>query len=200
MTLPSSGALTLADIQGEFGGSNPISLSEYYAGGGLVPAGTTGTYGAVPSSGTISVANFYGTSNQLPLRWGDTGSTYHAPIAVYGGTYGTEQATITATTGGAFNFFVPTDAGGDGFYTSFVAGGSTAGYRVRIYNNTAYGIVFYDVSSNPIYPGNWSNYFYITSDIPFYITSYYNGTVEFSNSDNSQVMSLDFSGYINYYA
>lgn len=63
MTLPSSGPLSLADIQGEFGGSNPISLSEYYAGGAFVPAGTTGTYGAVPSSGTISIRNFYGTSN-----------------------------------------------------------------------------------------------------------------------------------------
>jgi hypothetical protein len=62
MALPSSGPLTLAQIQGEFGGSNPISLSEYYAGGGLVPAGTSGTYGAVPSSGTISIRNFYGTS------------------------------------------------------------------------------------------------------------------------------------------
>jgi hypothetical protein len=63
MTLPSSGPLTLADIQTEFGGSNPISLSEYYAGGAYVPAGTSGTYGAVPSSGAISIRNFYGTSN-----------------------------------------------------------------------------------------------------------------------------------------
>lgn len=65
MTLPSSGPLTLADIQTEFGGSNPISLSEYYAGGSYVPAGTSGTYGAVPSSGAISIRNFYGTSNIL---------------------------------------------------------------------------------------------------------------------------------------
>jgi hypothetical protein len=200
MTLPSSGALSLADIQGEFGGANPIGLNEYYAGGGLVPAGTTGTNGAVPSSGAISIYNFYGTSNILPLRWGDTGSTYHAPIVVYGGTYGTEQASITATTGGAFNFFVPTDAGGDGFYTTFVGGGPTSGYRVRIYNSTGSGIVFYDVNGNPIYTGNWSSYFYITSDIPFYINTNYSGTIEFSNASNSQVMSLDFSGYINYYA
>lgn len=62
MPLPSSGPLALTDIQTEFGGSNPISLSEYYAGGSFVPAGTTGTYGAVPSSGTISIRNFYGTS------------------------------------------------------------------------------------------------------------------------------------------
>ena len=51
MTLPTSGPLTLANIQSEFGGSNPISLNEYYAGGAYVPAGTSGTYGAVPSSG-----------------------------------------------------------------------------------------------------------------------------------------------------
>lgn len=63
MPLPTSGPLSLSDIQGEFGGSNPISLNEYYAGGGLVPAGTSGTNGAVPSSGTISISNFYGTSN-----------------------------------------------------------------------------------------------------------------------------------------
>ena len=65
MTLPTSGPLSLANIQTEFGGSNPISLSEYYAGGAYVPAGTTGTYGAVPSSGAISIRNFYGTSNVI---------------------------------------------------------------------------------------------------------------------------------------
>jgi hypothetical protein len=63
MALPSSGPLTLAQIQSEFGGTNPIGLNEYYAGGANVPAGTTGTYGAVPSSGAISIRNFYGTSD-----------------------------------------------------------------------------------------------------------------------------------------
>jgi len=62
VTLPSSGAITLADIQTEFGGSNPISLSEYYAGGAYVPSGTTGTNGPVPSSGPIDVNVFHGTS------------------------------------------------------------------------------------------------------------------------------------------
>jgi hypothetical protein len=63
MPLPTSGPLSLSDIQGEFGGTNPISLSEYYAGGGLVPPGTTGTFGAVPTVGNpISIRNFYGTS------------------------------------------------------------------------------------------------------------------------------------------
>lgn len=64
MAIPSSGPISLTTVQTEFGGVNPISLSEYYAGGasGYVPAGTTGTYGAVPSSGAISLRNFYGTT------------------------------------------------------------------------------------------------------------------------------------------
>lgn len=61
MTLPTSGALSLNDIKGEFGGPTSPSLGDYYAGGTYVPAGTSGTYGAVPSSGAISIQNFYGT-------------------------------------------------------------------------------------------------------------------------------------------
>jgi len=56
MALPSSGSLTLAQIQTEFGGANPISLSEYYRNGGLV----TGNNTNVPTSGIISLSNFYG--------------------------------------------------------------------------------------------------------------------------------------------
>jgi hypothetical protein len=42
----------------------------------LVPAGTSGTYGAVPSSGTISIQNFYGTSNFVPVYIEDVFSTW----------------------------------------------------------------------------------------------------------------------------
>lgn len=62
MPLPTSGALSLNDIKGEFGGPTSPSLGDYYAGGTYVPAGTSGTNGAVPSSGTISIGSFYGTS------------------------------------------------------------------------------------------------------------------------------------------
>jgi hypothetical protein len=58
MVLPSSGAISLNDIQVEFGGANPISISEYYRGGGIVDTGA-GTAG-IPSSGQISFSNFYG--------------------------------------------------------------------------------------------------------------------------------------------
>ena len=67
MALPTSGVLDLSDIQTEFGGSNPISLSEYYAGGSYVPSGTSGTNGAVPTSGEIAVSDFYGTQSGITV-------------------------------------------------------------------------------------------------------------------------------------
>lgn len=70
MALPSSGPLSLLDIQGEFGGSNPISISEYY-----------GAASGIPSSGQISIGDFYGASAAPSLSYvttvgnSSTGST-----------------------------------------------------------------------------------------------------------------------------
>ena len=55
MALQSSGAIKLSEIQTEFGGSNPISMSEYYRNGTYVPSNNTD----VPISGTISMSDFY---------------------------------------------------------------------------------------------------------------------------------------------
>ena len=51
MVLQSSGAISLLNIQNEFGGTNPISLSEYY-----------GAASGIPSSGQINFSDFYGKS------------------------------------------------------------------------------------------------------------------------------------------
>lgn len=65
MPIPASGALSINDIATEYGGDVPHSLSEYYAGGGRVPPGTSGSpQGAVPSSGEIAIGRFYGTQNR----------------------------------------------------------------------------------------------------------------------------------------
>lgn len=101
MAIPSSGPITLANIQTEFGGSNPISLGEYYAGGGLVPAGTTGTYGAVPSSGAISIRNFYGTSNipALSVTGGSSSSGYASRVNAGSETVSTSTVSVSASGG-----------------------------------------------------------------------------------------------------
>lgn len=84
MTLPSSGPLSLNDIKGEFGGPSSPSLANYYAGGSYVPSGTSGSYGAVPTSGTISIQNFYGTSASLET----ISLTIGSYSGIYGGIYG----------------------------------------------------------------------------------------------------------------
>jgi len=81
MALPSSGVLTLDDIQTEFGGTNPIGLSEYYRGGGLVPD-TAGNAG-IPTSGVISVTDFYGAANTIALNFATHGTgTNGASISI----------------------------------------------------------------------------------------------------------------------
>jgi hypothetical protein len=58
-TYPS--AITLNDIQTEFGGSDPISLNEYYSGGTYVSSGIANSTGTViPTSGAINFLNFSG--------------------------------------------------------------------------------------------------------------------------------------------
>ena len=53
MTLPSSGPLSIQQIATEFGGTAPHSLNEYY---GKAPG--------IPTSGTISIQDFYGKSSE----------------------------------------------------------------------------------------------------------------------------------------
>lgn len=61
MVLPLSGILSMQDIANEFGGTVPHSLSEYYRNGGLVTSNNTG----VPTSGQISIGDFYGGLNEV---------------------------------------------------------------------------------------------------------------------------------------
>ena len=51
MTTPASGEISIQDIVDEFGGTAPHALSEYYGAGG------------VPSSGELTLSDFYGRSN-----------------------------------------------------------------------------------------------------------------------------------------
>lgn len=56
MALQSSGKITLIDIQGEFGGTAPHTLKEYYGEGGA------------PASGTISIKDFYGRAANTDIE------------------------------------------------------------------------------------------------------------------------------------
>lgn len=116
MTLQSSGPISLSQIRTEFGGSAPDSLSEYYAGGAYVPSGTTGVNGAVPSSGTIGLHHFLGTSAtdiQTVTNGNNGGGKYGTFRGYTSGSFGSISdgtmnllggATITSLwTGGSLN-------------------------------------------------------------------------------------------------
>jgi hypothetical protein len=55
MVLP-TGSITLANLQTEYGGSNPVGMNEYYADGVQVPIGAT----SIPTSGAINMNTFRG--------------------------------------------------------------------------------------------------------------------------------------------
>lgn len=84
MPTPSTGAISLNDIQTEFGGSAPTSINEYYAGGSLVYSGSQGINGAIPSSGQISFSQFRGTIKAGQQAYTSGGTyTWVAPTGVY---------------------------------------------------------------------------------------------------------------------
>ena len=91
-----SSAISLGNIQTEFGGSNPIAISEYYnnASPDLIPAGTANATGVViPNSGNpIRFSNFSGA-----LKTEITGGTYTGGGGGYG--YSTYQVGATASFG-----------------------------------------------------------------------------------------------------
>lgn len=61
MAIKTSGTLSFSEIQSEFGGSNPISMSEYIRGGSLVP--NSGSNGNIPTTtSNMRVSQFYGAA------------------------------------------------------------------------------------------------------------------------------------------
>jgi len=88
--------VTFSSIQTEFGGANPVNMSEYYRGGARVPAGTatSGTDGtAISTSGLIRVGMFRGTS-QTPAN------TPNNSYEVWYQRFGVSFATATFATNG----------------------------------------------------------------------------------------------------
>ena len=126
MAIQGSGAISFSDIQTEFGGSNPISMSEYYAGGANVPSGT----GSVPTSGAINLTIFYGTSNRVSITLTLTGNNLRYNIFNNrGGTYSAGNTDVTLVNNGNIYSGTATAALDTGT-------GWTAGDTITIDNNS----------------------------------------------------------------
>ena len=130
MAIPSAGSsLAFSAIQTEFGGSNPISLSEYYAGGYNVPSGTSGDAGSIPSSGTIAVSQFYGSTNRVAIALTISSTTQSYNIfSNRGGTYSAGISDVTLT--------VQAIVGSTGASAIDTGNQWTSGDTVKIINNS----------------------------------------------------------------
>lgn len=78
MPLPSSGQISLLDIRNEFGGSAPYQLSDYY------------NRGSAPSSGQISIGDFYGQGALSAVHLGTLTDTSNM---IYSGTVNASSLT-----------------------------------------------------------------------------------------------------------
>ena len=116
MVLQTANAISFENIQTEFGGTNPIGIDEYYL-NGIYTTGTGAT--GIPTSGTISLNDFYGKSkiaggiwppaavqttySNFGLPWG-LGSTYYERQAGASGTNLTRAGGSTFNNLGADNY------------------------------------------------------------------------------------------------
>tara|TARA_R100001463_G_scaffold55201_3_gene106596 strand:+ start:1929 stop:2981 length:1053 start_codon:yes stop_codon:yes gene_type:complete len=136
MAVPSTNT-SLSDIQTEFGGSNPIQLSEYYSGGPLVPSGSPAPNGPIPSSGQISIGQFRASEAQvqvsadyLIISGGAGGSAPNGGGGGAGGMRFSNYGPSPLNTGTAMTLI-----GGTTYPVVVGAGGSNAGY-VPSFNGT----------------------------------------------------------------
>ena len=111
MTLPSSGTISINSLVGEFGGSTPHALSEYYRNGGLVTSGNTN----VPTSGALSLSDFYGatatTTRDIRVQMSHTGSSYSG----FGVTSISDRTPQSYSGTGSFTVYSPVWRAGTGY-------------------------------------------------------------------------------------
>lgn len=131
MPIPGPGpSISMTTIATEFGGTVPHSLSEYYRGGGLVP--NTPGNAAIPTSGTISMGNFYGSSNRLAVNLTIAANTNSYDVyANRGPSYvaGISDVTVTINPG------VTVGSTSTPAYAMLVPSSFNPGDTVRIVNN-----------------------------------------------------------------
>ena len=105
MALPGSGPISSSMIQTEFGGSNPIAISEYYRGGANVP--DTGTNVNIPTSGQIKFSDFYNGSNLESYEY----SLGHGENSYDACGFDSEDSYYQAVSSFSFSYDLYSDAG-----------------------------------------------------------------------------------------
>ena len=166
MAIKSSGSLSMTEIVDEFGGSVPHSLSEYYRNGGAVPGNNTN----VPTSGTISMSNFYNAVNEIQITVSSSSTNYQTSNAfgsnwttavpkrltinngvTLGSSNGNPAMVIEGSMGGTLIVHNSGNIHGTGGSGSNSGSGGNAGPAVRSDQNG--NITFYNNAGGQVYAG-----------------------------------------------
>lgn len=142
MALQNAGQLIkLSQIQGEFGGSNPISLSEYLRGGSFVPTTTNALVNnTIPTNTTngVSLSEYYSTSKTTTVLYEIIGGGGAGGFGVTNGgegSRGTYGAAGNSSSISGLGLSTVTAAGGAGGENCKLGRGSTG----EVGQSSAYG-------------------------------------------------------------
>lgn len=134
--LPSApNSLSINQIAQEFGGDTPHAISEYYAGGDNVPAGTQGEGGGIPSSGSaISIGDFFGSRQRVTINLTISSNVNNYQISQQrGGSYEAGFTDITVTNNSGI--VVGSTAVGTASLATGAAPNYASGDTIKIINN-----------------------------------------------------------------
>jgi len=150
MTLQTSGNICISDLKTEFSSSSNC-LTSYYAGGGVVPSGASGTNGAVPTSGTICLTDFYGVSNVIPVV---------SNVQNYTGNRAADFARVTSGSGGfvvgfiEYQLVIRTSTSGSNYVATLYVEETNNG--LGSYNGSAMTTgTLYPIQTVTFTQGNW---------------------------------------------
>lgn len=132
MALQGSGAISLSNVQTEFGGADPINFNEYYRNGGYVTSNNT----SVPTSGTISLSQFYNARKGFIFNQTLSGTTmdYNLRSAAISGGWDQVTALIATIT---INGGVVVGSSSTGSY-AFNTGSSFPAGSILVLSNSGY--------------------------------------------------------------
>lgn len=159
--LPTSGPMSLLAIAGEFGGSAPYSISNYYRGGSHVLNITNNA--PIPTSGTVSFSQYYGTGNEFFTLY-SSGVTLPSALLSNVAWNGTRYLVSQDTTGSSYFLTYSNNGAGTSWTPSNSPLGSSDTTRDVASDGTQFGVSVYNGGTvNPIATsstgtGSWTSH------------------------------------------